>query len=104
VRFYREAMGATGQMPITPRETVVSFPSGVSINVIQKAADFVGGDGTVGFVFQTADIDALVGRVAAAGGKVTRAPTDGKATAGVRIAFVSDPDGARIEVIQFPAR
>lgn len=104
VRFYREAMGATGATAITPRETVVSFPSGVMINVIQAAPDSPKGEGVVGFVFQTADIDALAARVAAAGGTVARPPSDGKATGGVLVAFVKDPDGARIEVIQFPKK
>src|SRR5262249_26007178 len=103
VRFYREAMGATRATVLTPRETMVSFPSGIAINVIQAAPDAPRGEGVVGFVHQTADIDGLVSRVEAAGGAVLRQPSDGKATRGVRVAFVRDPDGARIEVIQFPA-
>ena len=102
VRFYREAMGATKATPLTPRETMLSFPSGIGINVIQAAPDAAKGEGATGFIFQTADIEALVGKVEAAGGTVARAPSDGKATGGVRVAFVRDPDGSRIEVIQFP--
>lgn len=109
VRFYREALGATSATPFNARETAVHFSSGIIINVIQASADSAKGEapkgeGVVGFVFQTADIDALVGRVAAAGGTVARPPSDGKATGGVRVAFVKDPDGARIEVIQFPKK
>lgn len=107
VRFYREAMGATKATVLTPRETSVSFPSGISINLVGPAAGAAAhaasGEGAVGFIFQTSDIDALAKRVAAAGGTVVRQPSDGKATGGVRVAFVRDPDGARIEVIQFPA-
>ena len=104
VRFYREGMGATKATQLTPRETSVSFPSGITINLVQASPGAVTGEGAVGFIFQTSDIDALAKRVAAAGGTVARAPSDGKATGGVRVAFVRDPDGARIEVIQFPPR
>lgn len=101
IRFYREAMGATRETPLTPRETMVSFPSGISINVVQAKPDATLGDGSVGFIFQTADIDALASKVEAAGGTVAMKPTDGKSTGGVRVAFVRDPSGSRIEVIQF---
>jgi predicted enzyme related to lactoylglutathione lyase len=105
VRFYREGMGATRAIVLTPRETSISFPSGITINLALAAqgAPPPSGDGVVGFIFQTADIDALAKRVVAAGGALVRPPSDGKATGGVRVAFVRDPDGARIEVIQFPA-
>ena len=104
IRFYREGMGAIGATPINDHETIVNFRSGVAINVVKAAPDFVAGEGALGFVFQTTDIDALLARVPAAGGTIMRPASDGKATGGVRVAFVRDPDGARIEVIQFPQR
>ena len=103
VRFYREAMGATNAAQLTPRETHLSFPSGPGVNLVQAGPDSPKGEGVMRMIFQTADIDALAKRVAATGGTVVRAPSDGKTTGGVRVAFVKDPDGARIEVIQFPA-
>jgi predicted enzyme related to lactoylglutathione lyase len=102
IRFYREAMGATKVITLTPKETVVAFPSGIGLNIVPRAEGAAGGDGPVGFVFQTADIDGLAARVVTAGGTLARPPSDGKATGGVRVAFVLDPDGSRIEVIQFP--
>jgi predicted enzyme related to lactoylglutathione lyase len=102
-RFYREAMGATGAAQINAREMQLTFPSGLSLNLVQAGPDSPKGEGVMRIIFQTADIDGLAARVAASGGTVVRAPSDGKATGGVRVAFVKDPDGARIEVIQFPA-
>jgi predicted enzyme related to lactoylglutathione lyase len=104
IRFYREGMGAVGETPINDHETIVNFRSGVSINVVKAAPDFVAGEGALGFVFQTADLDTLVARVPAAGGTIIRPASDGKATGGVRVAFVRDPDGTRIECIQFPQK
>ncbi len=49
--------------------------------------------------FQTADVDALVERVVAAGGAVVDLPHD-KPQHGVRVAFAKDPDGRLLELVQ----
>jgi predicted enzyme related to lactoylglutathione lyase len=49
--------------------------------------------------FQTADVDALVERVVAAGGAVVDPPHD-KPEHGVRVAFAKDPDGRLLELVQ----
>ena len=103
-RFYKDALGASGSTKLTPRETMLHFPSGIGINLVQAAPGTALGEGSAGFIFQTADIDALAKRVQQAGGKVVRPPSDGTKTAGVRVAFISDLDGTRIEVIQFPQK
>jgi predicted enzyme related to lactoylglutathione lyase len=49
--------------------------------------------------FQTANVDALVEKVKAAGGSVVEAPGD-KPDHGVRVAFAKDPDGRLLELVQ----
>ncbi|MCG3170578.1 MAG: hypothetical protein CALGDGBN_02145 [Pseudomonadales bacterium] len=49
--------------------------------------------------FQTANLDALVGKVVAAGGSVVQAPRDNPEH-GVRVAFAKDPDGRLLELVQ----
>jgi predicted enzyme related to lactoylglutathione lyase len=51
----------------------------------------------VGFV--TDDVDALCERAVQAGGAITREPRD-MAEHGVRVGFVTDPEGHLIEVVQ----
>lgn len=53
-------------------------------------------------VFNTTDVAGVVARASAAGGKIERQPTKSQ-TSGSLIAFVVDPAGNRIEVIQPPA-
>ena len=53
--------------------------------------------------FQTKDVDALVAKVAAAGGSVVEAPRE-DAEHGVRVAFVKDPDGRLLELVQLLAQ
>ena len=52
--------------------------------------------------YQTANVDALVERVVAAGGAVVDAPHD-MAEHGVRVAFAKDPDGRLLELVQMLA-
>lgn len=52
--------------------------------------------------FTVADVDAVVARAVAAGGKVVRAPKD-QPEHGVRVAFVTDIDGRLLEVVQMLA-
>jgi predicted enzyme related to lactoylglutathione lyase len=53
-------------------------------------------------VFNTTDVAVVVAKASAAGGTIERQPTK-SATSGSLIAFVVDPGGNRIEVIQPPA-
>ena len=55
------------------------------------------GEGIIGFV--TDEIDALVTRVATAGGAVLQAAADSPQH-GIRVAFVADPEGHMIELLQ----
>lgn len=53
--------------------------------------------------FQTQDLVAFVERVKAAGGSVVQ-PIEVKAEHGVKVAFVTDPEGHLIEVVELLAR
>ena len=53
-------------------------------------------------VFNTTDVAGIVARAPAAGGSIERQPTK-SAASGSLIAFILDPAGNRIEVIQPPA-
>jgi lactoylglutathione lyase len=58
-----------------------------------------GGDRFGHFAFEVEDIDALLPRVTAAGGSVLREPYLLEGT-GPKLAFVTDPDGNQVELIQ----
>jgi lactoylglutathione lyase len=60
------------------------------------------GDEVMHVIFTVTDAAATVAAVKAAGGKVTREPSE-YANSGIFIAFVVDPEGNHIELIQ-PAR
>ena len=49
--------------------------------------------------FQTADVDGLVEKVTAAGGTLVQAPRNDPGH-GVRVAFMKDPDGRLLELVQ----
>ena len=107
-RFYRDGLGAARVVRVQPRERMVQFSGGPGIVLVQGAPRAAGApvpESSAGFILQVADIDAVAGRVAAAGGIVTRPPNSGTAanSFGVRAAMIRDPDGTGIEVIQFPA-
>ena len=53
--------------------------------------------------FQTSDLVSFVDRVKAAGGKVVQ-PIEVKAAHGVKVAFVTDPEGHLIEVVELLAK
>jgi predicted enzyme related to lactoylglutathione lyase len=52
--------------------------------------------------FMTSNVDELVARVPAAGGKIIQSPKDDPEH-GVRVGFVADVDGRLIEVVQMLA-
>ena len=105
-RFYHDGLGAQIRH-IHSRESMAQFASGPGVVLAQggpRAAGAPVPEGAGGFLLQVADIDALVARVAAAGGSVERPPNSGTAALsyGVRSALIRDPDGVGIEVIQRP--
>jgi len=59
-------------------------------------------NGEVCLVFTTDDIDALVERVAAAGGQIDVAPYQSDVTP-YKAGFTTDPEGHRIENVEIPA-
>jgi len=60
---------------------------------------YAGGDRFGHFAFETADIDAVLPVLELFGGRVTRQPFHLEGS-GTRIAFVDDPDGNSVELIQ----
>jgi lactoylglutathione lyase len=60
---------------------------------------YEGGARFAHFAFEVEDVDALLPRLVAAGGRVTREPflLEG---AGPKLAFVADPDGNGVELIE----
>jgi predicted enzyme related to lactoylglutathione lyase len=101
-RFYRDALGAQIRQ-IHSRESMAQFITGPGVVLAVGRSDATpqpGGAG--GFLLQVVDLDAAIARVAAAGGTVERPPNAGAPPSGVRSAFIRDPDGVGIEVIQFP--
>jgi predicted enzyme related to lactoylglutathione lyase len=108
-KFYHEGLGAQ-IIPIQAREAMAQFASGPGIVLVLGTSRAEGapaaGGGAGGFLFQVADIDAVLAGVTAAGGTVERAPANaGSADSSrrVRSALIRDPDGVGIELIQRPA-
>ena len=60
---------------------------------------YAGGDRFGHFAFETADIDSVLPVLELFGGRVTRQPFHLEGS-GTRIAFVDDPDGNSVELIQ----
>ncbi len=104
-KFYSEGLGAT-IFHIRAAESMAHFPTGnvVLASGAPGATPQTGGAG--GFLLQVSDLEAAIARVVPAGGTVERAPQPPGVGApppgGVRSAFIRDPDGVGIEVIQFP--
>ncbi len=91
-RFYEDVLGFTrgtaDEAHLSVLAPVTDSP-GVTVSVLLHQSDQP--QPTDLGSFETADVDAVVGRVREAGGTVTTGPTD--APWGVREAAVSDPDG-----------
>jgi predicted enzyme related to lactoylglutathione lyase len=89
----------------TIREQQLVFtdmPTGGGINLIQRDMKIapVQGDRPIHLVIRVHDIHATCDRAGAAGGKVTRPPADA-AGSGIWVAMLDDPDGQRLEVVQY---
>lgn len=100
-KFYREGLGAKHVIRIHDAERMVQFSSGLGLLLAKgKAA----GEGAGGFILQVADIEAVVARIAPAGGTMVRPPNSGKGekSFNTRAAVIRDPDGVTIELIEFP--
>jgi predicted enzyme related to lactoylglutathione lyase len=99
-QFYRDALGASQVHEVHAGEIAVIFASGPTIVLSQNALTGADGrpNGSVGFILQVADINAVTAHVAATGGRVIRPANT--ADQGVRSALVRDPDGILIELIQ----
>ena len=77
-------------------------PTAGGINLIQhepKTVPFQG-DRPIHLVIRVNDIQATCDRVSAAGGKVTRAAANAAGT-GIWVAMLDDPDGHRLEIVQY---
>ena len=101
-RFYRDGLGAKIRQ-VHSRESMAQFITGPGVVLAVGRSDATpqsGGAG--GFLLQVVDLDAAIAHAAAAGGTVERPPSAGAPPSGVRSAFIRDPDGVGIEVIQFP--
>jgi len=99
-RFYRTVFGFPAPQAYGERERVFSLPDPTSPKVVLLKVDQPRPNGS--FALAIADIDAVLGRVVAAGGKIDR-PAQAMGNMPVRIGIITDPDGASIELIQPPA-
>ena len=104
VRFYTETFGftVTDQINLpTVEERMLTIPGGKFTLVLLRWTDgraiSVGnGFGPVGFM--TRDVDAAYAKALANGATASRAPSD---LGPMRLAFVLDPEGHEIEMIQY---
>jgi len=97
--FYREVFGFDAAQAPNPHERVFTLPDGLHL-VLNEQPATPHGNGSFGLI--VSDLNAVLGRVVAAGGTVTRAPAT-EMNNSVRLALVTDPDGTLVEVIQIAA-
>lgn len=109
--FYKEVAGLTEMVRVQdtagdrPIDEIIFNPTaaGGSTLVLFKFLDRVApANEEVILGFQTPDIGAFVDRVRAGGGAVV-AEIETKAAHGVKVAFVTDPEGHLIEVVELLA-
>jgi catechol 2,3-dioxygenase-like lactoylglutathione lyase family enzyme len=79
---------------------VVYFVGGGFLEVSSRGGGFGAADGSVRLWLQVRDVDAEHARLAAAGATVLEPPAD--QPWGLREAWVADPDGLRICLVQVP--
>ena len=103
VRWYDEVLGLARyrEFGAGGRITgVVYFLGGGFLEVSSHGEAFGAADGSVRLWLQVRDVDAESARVAAAGATVLEHPED--RPWGLREAWVADPDGLRICLVQVP--
>ena len=110
-RFYCSAYGfeqtgriqaAIGSEPIDEIFLGVEGGTGASLILMKYVERPAPVCGAVCLVFTTDDVEALVGRVRAAGGAVDVAPYQSDVTP-YRAGFTTDPEGNRIENVEIPS-
>jgi predicted enzyme related to lactoylglutathione lyase len=102
-RFYRDVFGLGAPHAYNASERAFTFPSQTGVPdpnapllvLVQTPTARPNGM----FALLVPDLDAVMARVPAAGGAITRPAAD-LPSAHVRLGFITDPDGASIEVIQ----
>lgn len=94
-RFYRDVFGLSEPRAVGDHERVFTLPEGPRL--VLELTEAPRGNG--GFALVVADIDAVMSRTPAAGGAILEPARDLRSMP-MRIAFVTDPDGATIEVLQ----
>ena len=107
IRFYEQlGMHCSRQRELTKGKATLAFmepeAGNFAIELVYnwgKDDAYPGGERFGHFAFEVDDIDAVLPAIELAGGKVTRPPfmLEGD---GPRLAFVEDPDGNSIELIQ----
>lgn len=108
IAFYTEVLGMSvlrrGEMPDEGRRNAfIGFGSEdatavIELTSLQGRADYVKGDAFGHLALGFDDVTAACSSIAEAGGKVTREPY--VIASGKTIAFLEDPDGYAIELIQ----
>ena len=80
----------------------IDTPTAGGINLIQRAGvgEPIRDDQSVHLVIRVPDIRATCHGVEEAGGKITRQPADA-AGSGIWVAMLDDPDGHKLEVVQY---
>lgn len=109
-RFYTETMGlkvvltfATGEGEYQLEEAILSttgtYDGGHSLALVRYVNCPPAAPGEAIFGFTVEDVDAAIAAVIAAGGALAR-PARPVAEHGIRVAFVTDPEGHLLELVQ----
>jgi predicted enzyme related to lactoylglutathione lyase len=96
-RFYTDVFGMSAS-PFGGNEMMMMFPSG-GAGVVLYRPEANATPMRSGFVVRVESVDAILSRVAAAGGAVARQPFD-IPQVHIRGAIINDPDGSSIEIIE----
>jgi len=112
VRFYTELLGFTAKMTWGDeghRAIMLDAGDGACLEIFSGGADEPPAEGTIlHFALRTADVDAVVERVRAAGAEVTMEPLSVDIPSDppipVRIAFFTGPDGEVVELLHEQAK
>ena len=108
IRFYEQlGMRCSRRRELTKGKATLAFmepeAGNFAIELVYnwgKDDAYEGGERFGHFAFETDDIDAVLPMVEQSGGRVTRRPYVLEGGDGPRLAFVEDPDGNAIELIE----